>query len=174
MMKKIIQSPYRKFKLLVILPVIAGGLYAFAEPVYKTSAEGQGISQLQKNEKTIKHDTIKEIVKHEQIIKDEAGIYYMVDDEATYPGGLEGLYKDIADKLKYPEDAKSQGIQGKVILRFTVTSDGSVKNVILLRGVHPLLDDEAIRVTKTLKKFTPAKVDGVPVDCYYMLPFTFN
>jgi protein TonB len=64
-------------------------------------------------------------------------------------------------------------IQGKVILRFIVTAEGNVENVSVVRGVHPLLDSEAVRVMSLCPKWEPGRMKGKPVNIYYSVPISF-
>jgi len=101
------------------------------------------------------------------------GAYQQVDVMPVFPGGDVGLLKYIADSTHYPKEAKEKGIQGKVITRFMVKKDGSVSDVSVLKGASPLLDNEAIRVVKTLPKFTPGILNGKTVPVWFMVPITF-
>jgi periplasmic protein TonB len=101
------------------------------------------------------------------------GAYQKVDVMPVFPGGDEALLKYVADSTHYPKEAKEKGIQGKVIARFVVKKDGSVSDVSILKGVNPLLDNEAIRVVKTLPKFTPGELNGKKVPVWFMIPITY-
>ncbi len=76
----------------------------------------------------------------------------------------------ISKKFEFPEMAKQMGIQGKVYVNFVIEKDGKVSNVTIARSVDKLIDDEAIRVVKTLPKFQPAKQRGKPVRMQYTVP----
>jgi protein TonB len=92
----------------------------------------------------------------------------------VFKGGDLGLLKYIADNTKYPEAAKKNGVQGKVIIRFEIKDDGSVDKVSILKSVDPELDMEAIRVVKSLPGFEKAGIkDGKPVAVWYMVPINF-
>lgn len=101
------------------------------------------------------------------------GAYQVVDVMPEFPGGDKALLKYISDSTRYPKEAKGKAIQGKVITRFMVKADGSVSDVSVLKGVNPLLDNESIRVVKTLPKFTPGILKGTKVPVWYMIPITF-
>ncbi len=91
-----------------------------------------------------------------------------------FPGGTDALMKYLASNIKYPEDAKAAGKQGKVYLAFTVKSDGSIANVSVIRSAgHKSLDNEALRVVKAMPKWTPGTKDGKAVDIKYTLPVAF-
>jgi len=102
------------------------------------------------------------------------GAYRVVDVMPEFPGGDTALLKYIADSTHYPKDAKTQAIQGKVIVRFMIKANGSVSEVSVQKGVSPSLDEESIRVVKTLPKFTPGKLNGKTVPVWYMIPISFK
>jgi len=101
-------------------------------------------------------------------------VFLIVEDMPEFPGGEVALRKFIADNVEYPEIALENGIQGKVYVRFVVTSTGSVDQVQVARGVDPLLDDEAVRVVKKLPKWTPGKQRGKNVSVWYTVPINFQ
>jgi protein TonB len=100
-------------------------------------------------------------------------IWLNVDEMPVFPGGDVALLKYIAENTIYPETAKKAGIQGKVIVRFCVTSKGSVASCQILKSVSSDIDAEALRVVETIPTFTPAREDGKPVAVWYMVPITF-
>lgn len=99
---------------------------------------------------------------------------YNVEEMPGFPGGDVALLKYISEAIKYPEDAVNNGIQGRVTLRFVVASDGSVKRVEVLRGIDPLLDEEAIRVVSSMPKWKPGKQNGKAVPVWFSVPVTFK
>ena len=77
----------------------------------------------------------------------------------------------VGQNFEYPAEAIAQEIQGRVLVYFIVEKDGSLSSFEVLRGVHPLLDEEALRVVKSLPHATsPAYVDGVPVRMSFIAP----
>jgi TonB family protein len=98
----------------------------------------------------------------------------MIDQMPMFPGGEELLAKHIARNIKYPETAKEKGIQGKVVVKFRITSRGNVNGYEITKSVSPELDAEALRVVKTITRFEPVIVDGKPVSAWYYLPITFT
>ena len=101
-------------------------------------------------------------------------IYEKVDVLPVYPGGDSALIQFISANIKYPESAKKNGIQGVVIVRFCVTDKGEVENVQVLKGAEKSLDDEAVRVVRMLKGWTPGKIKGDSVNVWYNIPITFK
>jgi protein TonB len=95
----------------------------------------------------------------------------VVEQEAVFPGNLmEWIHKE----LKYPAAAIEMDIAGKVTMQFTVGTDGIVKDITVLRSVHPLLDKEAVRLLSKMPKWIPGKHQGKAVDVRYVIPITFR
>ena len=105
---------------------------------------------------------------------DDNKIFDSVEQEPQFPGGQTALLKYIADHIKDPTAAQENGIQGRVTVQFVVTKNGSVGQVRVVRGKDPDLDKEAVRVVKSLPKFTPGKMNGHPVNVWYTVPITFK
>ena len=105
---------------------------------------------------------------------DNDSIYGVVDELASFPGGEAACMKWLSDHIKYPEECKKEGIEGRVYVQFVVNKDGSIPEVKVLRSPHPLLSEEAIRVVKAMPKWKPAKVKGEIVRQRFILPIKFN
>jgi TonB family protein len=99
--------------------------------------------------------------------------FVVVEEMPMFPGGDSALLAYIANNTKYPELAKTNNIQGRVIARFCVNKEGGVDRVSILKGISTELDTEALRVVKTLPAFKPGKQGGKPVSVWYMVPITF-
>ena len=104
--------------------------------------------------------------------KDEP--FVIVDEMPMFPGGDKELLKYIAGNTSYPESAKLNNVQGKVIVRFSVSASGKVERAAVLQGVSPELNEEALRVVNTLPDFIPGRQGGVPVPVWYVVPITFT
>ena len=76
---------------------------------------------------------------------------------ATFPGGYEAMAQYINDHLVYPADARKEGVQGTVLVSFTVKPDGEHIDHAVTRGIDPRLDAEALRVVKSLPRFNELK-----------------
>lgn len=98
----------------------------------------------------------------------------VVETMPQYPGGEAAIFKHLFENIKYPVDAMENGIQGRVVVDFIIEKDGSISNASVKNSLYPSLDAEAIRVIKTLKKFTPGTQNGKPVAVGYHLPITFR
>ena len=74
------------------------------------------------------------------------------------------LFQSISENLQYPAMAKENGVEGIVNVAFTVKSDGSIGSIKIVRMIDPDLEQEAIRLVKSMPKWTPADDGGNPVD----------
>lgn len=101
-------------------------------------------------------------------------VYKVVEVMPKFPGGDSELLKFIGKNIKYPKECKEKGIEGRVILAFTVGKDGGLSDYEILRGVDPLLDAEAIRVIQTMPKWAPGTQEGKPVNVRYTVPVTYR
>jgi protein TonB len=107
------------------------------------------------------------------VIPKEPEIFVKVEEDPQFPGGDAALLKFIATNTVYPDEALTNNIEGRVILKFVVTPDGSVGKIEILKGVDPALDREASRVVSILPKFKPGKQGGTPVPVWYTVPVLF-
>ena len=105
-------------------------------------------------------------------VKEE--IHTLVEQMPQFPGGDAALMKYLSSHINYPPMAAENNVQGKVILQFVVEKDGRVGEVKIARSVDKDLDKEAIRVVKSLPKFTPGRQNGYPVRVWYTLPVNFK
>jgi Ca-activated chloride channel homolog len=117
--------------------------------------------------------TVFKFAEEEKAATDEQ-VFYKVEKSPEFPGGTEALNNFIRKNLKYPEELKESGISGMVIVSFTIDTDGSIKDIKILRGLDPLLNQEAIRVIKLLPKWKPGMQNGKPVKSSYILPINFT
>ena len=101
-------------------------------------------------------------------------IFKSVEQMPTFPGGEAALMKYLSSHIQYPAMAQENNVQGRVVLQFVVEKDGRVGEVKVVRSVDKDLDREAVRVCKTLPKFTPGRQNGQPVRVRYTLPVSFK
>ncbi|MDX9782392.1 MAG: energy transducer TonB [Bacteroidales bacterium] len=120
---------------------------------------------------------IKDYVKGpvEEVIEEEEIPFTIVEEKPSFQGGDENTFtKWVASKLVYPEIAKENGVQGRVILQFLVGTDGSVSDVKVVRGVDASLDREAARVVASSPKWKPGRQRNKPVKVRYTFPVIFQ
>ncbi len=113
-----------------------------------------------------------EIQGHNDNSTDE--IYSSVEQMPLFPGGEAALVKYLDSHIQYPPEAKNNNIQGRVVVQFVVDKTGNVGEVKVVRSVAKDLDKEAVRIVKSLPKFTPARQNGQAVAVWYTLPVTFK
>ena len=108
--------------------------------------------------------------KHEE----ETKIFTVVEQMPLFPGGDAALMGYLRDNIHYPTVAAENGVQGRVVVGFVVERDGSITDVNVLRSVDPSLDREAVRVVKSMPRWTPGKQNGSAVRVKYQVPVTFR
>ena len=106
--------------------------------------------------------------------EDPNKIYDNVEVLPEYPGGSAAMMRYLAQNVKYPQAAQENGRQGKVVVQFVVDTDGSIINAHVLTSVDPDLDKEALRVIKSMPRWTPGKQKGKPVRVKYTVPVNFR
>lgn len=114
------------------------------------------------------------IEREEEEEEAEPDIFMKAEVDPSFPGGTAALYKLIAESVKYPEGARSNGVSGKVYVRFVINQKGEVENASVYRGVDPLLDREAVRVIESLPRWNPGTQRGKPVKVWFTLPINFQ
>ncbi|PSQ70424.1 MAG: energy transducer TonB [Bacteroidetes bacterium QH_2_64_26] len=101
--------------------------------------------------------------------EEEQEIFMVVENQPELKGGMKALQESV----EYPEFAKKAGIEGRVIVQFVVNEQGNVQNPKVTRGVHKLLNKEAIKAVKE-QSFKPGKQRGEAVKVQMSLPVTFR
>ncbi len=97
-----------------------------------------------------------------------------LDEDPEFPGGMEALYKYLAEKIRYPSLARDNEITGKVVVSFIVDTDGCVTNPYILHDIGGGCGDEVVRVVRLMPKWKPGKKNGRPVRVLQKLPVNFN
>jgi TonB family protein len=100
--------------------------------------------------------------------------YFPAEEMPEFPGKEQALYKFISDNVKYPKECRKKGIEGRVYIKFKVSSTGEITEMTVIKGVHPLIDEEAMRVVGLLPKWKPGRQEGKPVSVMYTLPIKFS
>ena len=97
-------------------------------------------------------------------------IYEVCEQMPIFEGGDAALLKYLRENLKYPDNTKDRGVQGRLVIGFIVEKDGSLTDVKVLRPVDIDLDAEALRVIKGMPKWIPGRHNGQRVRVRYLLP----
>ena len=101
-------------------------------------------------------------------------VYDFVEQIPEFPGGNKAMTAFLSQNIVYPEYERVNNIQGRVVLKFIVNTDGSVSGIQVLKSISPGINAEAIRVVQLLPKFKPAYHEGKPVRLYFTLPISFK
>ena len=104
----------------------------------------------------------------------DSTIYTEAEVMPGFPGGESELMKFPQSHIRYPEDARDNGTQGKVISSFTVCTDGTCCDFKILKGVSPSINREVIRMLQSMPKWKPGMINGVPVRVQFNLPVNFK
>ena len=91
-----------------------------------------------------------------------------------YPGGLAAYKQFLKENLKYPEIAKSEGIEGKVHLKYTINHKGLVTEAQVTKGIGFGCDEEALRIIKMLKFEVPKNPRKLRVTFHQKTSITFK
>ena len=115
-----------------------------------------------------------------ELIPPPPGMFVEYEEMPEYPGGENALRALIKNNLIYPEMAIKDSVQGKVYVNFVVSKNGKIENVQIARGIHPVLDEEAIRVVCSMPEWKPGvryyrgKLGGQKVAVTYTIPVNFK
>lgn len=181
MMRKSKSNPWMRSKVLYVIPVTTLALSVFATPeivspvqdvVSKFESKGTDTSADLQAIGKFSTEIMGEV--QNATTANEDTIYDKVDKNAEYPGGTEALMKFMMTNLKYPETCRKDGIQGRVVIKFVVNTDGSIVDMEETRSPHADLTAEAMRVIKSMPKWTPATVGGKTVRSRFNLPVMFR
>jgi TonB family protein len=184
MLTKIKSSKWAKIRMLFVLPVLVGLLLMFAcKQLDQEVIESPILVNKDKSVFMDGNDSTNSEIDATQgvIVKTEDAdgnkvdekVYFMVDKMPVFPGEEGELRKFIASNIKYPVEAAKSGIQGRVFVMFIVNKEGKVEDAKVIKGVHPLIDEEALRVINTLPNWTPGEHEGEKVSVQFTVPINF-
>jgi protein TonB len=104
---------------------------------------------------------------------DEEKVFTAVEQQAEFPGGNKAFGAFLQKNLRYPSAAQRANVGGKVYVQFVVNTDGTIQDVQILKSVGFGCDEEAIRVIKSVPRWTPGKQSGRAVRSRFTQPITF-
>ena len=154
MMTKNKSSQWNTLRALVVVPVIALALLAFANPTNETADELVVVAYEQDN---VSQD-----------------VYETVEQMPEFPGGMEAMMRFLQQNIQYPANAAKNKVEGRVVLQFVIEKDGQIGEVKIARSVDPELDAEALRVVKSMPTFIPGRHNGKAVAVWYTIPISFK
>jgi len=144
-----------------------------APEVIEIVEDDQEVEELEIEDTEADAETVVEVFEQEEEVVEEE-IFTVVENPPSFPGGQKKLFEYLSKNVKFPPAAKANGIQGRVFVNFTVWKDGSIRDIKIIRGVHDLLDKEAIRVVKSFPNWQPGKQRGKAVPVSFNLPINFQ
>lgn len=107
-------------------------------------------------------------------VQSEEIITFISYPEAQFPGGYVELIQFMEETIQYPEEALKDTIEGKVYVQFYVEVDGSLTDIAIARGIHPLLDQEALRVISLMPNWIPGRNENGPSRELVRFPIVFH
>ena len=140
---------------------------AFGQKDNEKGTEDRNVTRMLKEEVVVEKPVEKKEEKKEEVFRS-------VEQMPQFPGGEAALMKYLQSHINYPPMAAENNVQGKVVVQFVVDKTGKVGEVKVVRSVDKDLDREAVRVCKSLPKFTPGRQNGQAVSVWYTLPVTFK
>ena len=165
MMLKEKSNPWARAKYLYILPLAALAVTAFARP--EVSAVADEISAVKVIAPAV-HDSIQPNVQPAVAAPSSA-----LDQMPEFPGGMEALNTYLRNNIRYPQEAQKAGIQGRVIIQFIVSKDGSITDAEVVESVDPQLDAEGLRLIKNMPRWKPGMRKGQAIRVKQTLPIRF-
>ncbi|MDY3848166.1 MAG: energy transducer TonB, partial [Prevotella sp.] len=196
MMKTTKTNKWQCLKALVMLPIAACAVVAFASPaverttmdieretesaieslnvtdVSQDNGKSKKMVKSQVSQKSIEKGSQKSTSIDKQ--KDNTKVYDVVDKMPSFPGGNAALFEYLSNNIQYPKVAEENRMEGRVIVTFVVEKDGSISNAKLARSVSEELDAEAIRVVSSMPKWQPGSQNGEPVSVMFTVPVIFR
>ena len=101
-------------------------------------------------------------------------IFDIVETQPEPIGGMAAFYKHVGKQMKYPNQARRMGIEGKVFVQFVIDKQGNLTEVKAIKGIGAGCDEEAVRVIQNSPSWSPGKQRGRPVKVRMILPITFK
>ena len=163
-MMKRTKTRFGAWKVLAALPVVALLMMVGCQPAESPKGDTTAVTPQ-------KEEPVYDMGPTQLADGEEANV---VDESPEYPGGMEALYKYLAENIHYPEQAKNDQIQGRVVISFVVEKDGGISDAKVVRGIGGGCDEEALRVVNAMPKWTPGKMRGDVVRVNFHLPITFK
>jgi len=175
MMQTSSKAAWKKLSLALLIPLLAATTLLLAECTSKETEELTEPTVSEQAQPVMETPAAEPETQAEPADESEAIPFALVETKPKFEGGDANQFSHwVNQRLHYPPEAKQKGLQGRVTLQFTVEKDGSVTGVKVLRGVHPLLDDEAVKVISDSPKWTPGTVRGEPTRVVYNFPVVFQ
>jgi TonB family C-terminal domain len=119
-----------------------------------------------------KPEVVKEDVNKQKV--EDNKVFTFAEEMPSFPGGDGALYAFLSSNIQYPEIAKRAGVEGQVIVSFTVSKTGQISSPRIARGIGGGCDEEALRVVMMMPRWNPGKQNGQPVNVQVTVPIRFQ
>lgn len=126
-------------------------------------------------------DQLKELIARRDALRDKLGdlpdadgVYTVVENQPEPKGGMKAFYQHIGNNMRYPQEARQAGIEGKVFMQFVVDQYGQITQTKVLKGIGGGCDEEATRVLQEAPEWMPGTTDGQAVNVRMVMPITFK
>jgi len=170
MMNRHSTNPWARLRVLLMLPAVAlSVIFASACKQDTTEIQDQNVEDKTQISAPVEYDIIE--VEPEEMPDD---VFVIVDEMPEFPGGTMALLQFLQSNIKYPAECKEKGIQGRVLVSFTVNKDGSIIDPEVIKSVDPALDAEALKVVNAMPTWKPGKQKGETVRVRYTVPLNFR
>ena len=180
-------NSWARLKYVYVLPLAAITMVAFARPEISQSFEeisSVKVSYFMATAEPVEAENVlSEVVEPVDVINEvrlptpvaqDDSVYRVVEYMPEFPGGVDAIMKFLSDNIVYPENMKSTGIQGRVIVSFVITKEGRTRGAKVVSSLHPEADAEALRIVSIMPQWKPGKMKGKDVNVQYTLPLNFR
>ena len=155
--------------------------YVAPEVVDSVVPQEVGVMTMDESVQTVRDDQVADNIQYvqegdgEEVTPvEEEPVFFIVEEMPSFQGkGEDGFRQYIAKNLRYPEIAAENGISGRVYVQFAVNSKGQVVDAVVVRGIDPALDQEALRVVTSSPRWEPGRQRGTPVKVQFTFPINF-
>jgi TonB family protein len=137
------------------------------------ASDGEGAPSVDPGKKVVSVVDIPKVEKGDTPQKEDV-VFQVVEQMPEFPGGMQKAMIFLAKNMKYPVAAQKAKIEGRVIVQFIVKKDGTIADPIVMRGVSPELDAEALRVVSLMPNWKPGRQRGKTVNVKYTIPIMFR
>lgn len=165
------RSAKRRMRALALLPALGAAVLTANLPAVASVMSEASAAELfsQSAEPTA---SASKVTKTSANPADDSKVYDVVEQMPEFPGGMKAMLDYLGANLKYP--AGQECAQGRVAVKFVINKDGSVGDTEIIKSLGEAFDAEAVRVVKSMPRFTPGMLNGKPVAVYYVLPVNFK
>ena len=170
MMNRHSTNPWARLRVLLMLPAVAlSVIFASACKQDVTEIQDQNVEDKTQISAPVECDIIEVEPENNP---DE--VFMIVEESPEFPGGTIALLQFLQSNINYPAECKEKGIQGRVLISFTVNKDGSITDPEVVKSVDPALDAEALKVINAMPTWKPGKQRGETVRVRYTVPINFK